>query len=78
MATWYIDGLDDVAEALRGAREDAGLTITELADVSGLSRASLYHWEGGTKHPNLHSLLVLAKALGATFVINSGGEGGDE
>lgn len=50
---------------LRQAREDAGLTVDQLAEKSGLSRAALYHLEGGERSgPSFSTACKLADALG--------------
>jgi transcriptional regulator with XRE-family HTH domain len=50
--------------ALRGAREDAELTQSDVAQRVGLSRTSITNIERGNQHIALHQLFLLASAVG--------------
>lgn len=52
------------AARLRTLREDAGLSVDQLAEKSGIPRTSLYNWESATRQPLLDQIPVIAKALG--------------
>ena len=53
--------LDLVAPRLRRVREHRGLTITEVADKSGISKSTLSRLETGQRRPSLELLLPLAQ-----------------
>lgn len=42
-------------------REDAKLSLRELADMTGLKLTSLYNLENGIGMPSFHTIVVLAK-----------------
>lgn len=69
---WYIDAPEDVAGAVRGALDDAGMSITELARQAGTTRPNISAYANGRRTPGLLMLLAIARALDATFIINSG------
>lgn len=50
-------------ETLRQIMEDRGLTRQELADMSGISKTSLYWYLTGKHMPNVHNLKLLCEAL---------------
>lgn len=52
-----------LAENLKRIRKSRGLTQEELADVSGLSRASIQVYEQGKYEPKLDALQRLSAAL---------------
>jgi len=52
------------AVRLRTLREKAGLSIAELADITGIHPKSLYDWEAGKPTFRLDVLPDLAEALG--------------
>jgi transcriptional regulator with XRE-family HTH domain len=49
---------------LRMAREDAGISLSRLAGVCGLSKGQLYRIEAGTSQPGWETLARLCVALG--------------
>jgi transcriptional regulator with XRE-family HTH domain len=54
-------------ELLRRRRQRAGLTQTQLAELSGLGVRTIRNWEQGwTLHPHLDSVRRLAEGLGLT------------
>ena len=53
-----------VARAIARAREDLGITQTELARRLGLSRTAVYNWEHGETTPSANRLREVARALG--------------
>lgn len=60
---------------IRELRQGRGLTLQELADMSGLSTSMLSLVERGRASPSIGSLIVIANALGVTMsdlLINSG------
>lgn len=56
--------LVSIGERLRSARERAGLTLDQTAELSGLSKAHLSRLESAERQPSIAALLALADALG--------------
>lgn len=56
-----------LAVALRAARDDRGLSVSDLASVSGVSRAMISKIERGDAQPTAALLARLAVALGTTL-----------
>jgi transcriptional regulator with XRE-family HTH domain len=57
-----------VGEAIRLARERAGLSAVKLAEATGIHRVAIGNIEKGEREVTLVELVVLARALGATPV----------
>jgi len=55
-----------LAYAIRAAREQAGLSRPELADLVGVNRGAVYTWEKGSSVPSMLNLGALADALGVS------------
>jgi transcriptional regulator with XRE-family HTH domain len=53
--------------ALKCARESRGMSQSELAKRSGVSRAMINHLESGKRNPTIIVLHALAGALGANL-----------
>lgn len=51
---------DEIGRRLRQAREQAGLTLEQVAEKMDRSRASVGHWETGRNHLNAAELAFLA------------------
>lgn len=51
-------------QRIKAARQQAGLTQTELADKLGIPFQSISQWERDTRKPKQETLLKIAKALG--------------
>ena len=58
-------GFDPVK--LRLLRQDEGLTQHRLADLVGVSRDQVCHWETGVHKPKRANLAALAEALGVSI-----------
>ncbi len=56
--------LVSIGERLRSARERAGFTLDQTAELSGLSKAHLSRLESAERQPSIAALLTLADALG--------------
>jgi transcriptional regulator with XRE-family HTH domain len=56
--------LQDLGPRLRGFRQQAELTLAELAEVSGISPSTLSRLESGRRRPGLEHLLALAHVYG--------------
>jgi transcriptional regulator with XRE-family HTH domain len=52
-----------VAQAIRGRREELGLSLRSLAERSGISSSMISDVERGTKSPTIATLAALAQAL---------------
>ncbi len=53
---------------LRVLRQRKGLSLGQLADISGLRRDTITHLEAGRENPQPYQVRILARALGvATF-----------
>ena len=53
-----------IAERIRKARKEAGLTQKQLGDRMGVSDASITQYESGKRNPKVETLQRIAKALG--------------
>jgi transcriptional regulator with XRE-family HTH domain len=58
-----------IAEALRQAREQAGLSVSTLARNARTSRAAIHAYETGAREPNVATALRLLQACGYTIGI---------
>src|SRR3954466_13122029 len=54
--------LDLVGPRLKSIRKDRGVTLTELAERTGISKSTLSRLENGRRRPSLELLLPLAQA----------------
>ncbi|GLZ42863.1 XRE family transcriptional regulator [Actinokineospora sp. NBRC 105648] len=54
--------LDEVAPRLRRLRDQHGLTLAALSEVTGISKSTLSRLESGQRRPSLELLLPLATA----------------
>ncbi len=59
-----IRSIRDVAATVRGARQDAGLTQSDLAGLAGVSRKWVYEFEAGKPAAELGIVLRVVEALG--------------
>ena len=62
-----MDVLDGVGPRLRDLRRHRGLTLTELAESTGISLSTLSRLESGQRRPTLELLLPLARAHQVTL-----------
>ncbi len=58
--------LASIGERLRSARDRAGLTLEQLADATGLSKAHLSRLESSDRQPSIAALLDVSAALGVS------------
>jgi transcriptional regulator with XRE-family HTH domain len=58
-----------IAEALRQARQRAGLSVSTLARSAQTSRAAIHAYETGIREPNVATALRLLRACGYTMGI---------
>lgn len=52
--------------AIREAREAAGISQGELAKRIGVTPGAVSQWEQGTTNPSIHRLKAIAQTLGVT------------
>lgn len=64
--TWDVPGEGPFATRLKAIREAANLTITDLAESAGLSRQTIYNYEGGVGEPTWAVVQKLAEVLGVS------------
>ena len=65
-----------ICQALREARQEAGLSMTALADKMGCSQAMICHMERGQRLPRLLMLDRWTKALGYELELSPSLNGG--
>jgi transcriptional regulator with XRE-family HTH domain len=58
-----------IAEALRRAREAAGLSVSMMARRAQTSRAAIHAYETGAREPNVTTALRLLQACGYTIAV---------
>ena len=56
--------LASIGDRLRSARDRAGLTLDQLAESTGLSKAHLSRLESSERQPSIAALLDVSAALG--------------
>lgn len=54
--------IEKLSKSIRGARKVAKLTQDELADMVGLSKASISGYETGRKTPSVETVALIAEA----------------
>lgn len=63
----------DAAAAVKAARGRKGVTIPELAKLTGLSRAGIWRIEQGEREPTVSTLTEIARACDGRFTITRKG-----
>ena len=58
-----------IAEGIRRARKDAGLTQEQLAQLAGTSERTVRALETGTGNPSLQSVVAVANVLGLKLAV---------
>ena len=53
-----------IPERITQARELRGLTKSTLGENLGLTPAAITHWENGSKRPEMHNLVKMARLFG--------------
>ena len=56
----------DFGHNLRAARKALGYTLDRLADISGISKRMISHYETQVKRPSIDKIKILADALNAS------------
>lgn len=54
---------ENIADNVRTARKEKGLSGAELASMLGLSHQTIYRWENGRGYPDISQLELLSEAL---------------
>lgn len=67
------DGDEPLPARLRRLREQCGMSRSQLAERTGLSRPTIWAWESGKTQPRHSNLQALATALGIAEVDLVGG-----
>lgn len=57
------------AARLRALREEAGLSVADLARLADLNRTYVHNLEAGRREPSLKLATRLAKALGESLAV---------
>ena len=55
--------LNNLGQRIRSARKSAGFTHEALAELIGVSRTAVVHWEADDSDPTLGNLIRLAELL---------------
>lgn len=56
-----------VGEAMKKAREEAGLTVSNLSTLSGVATTNIYQYEKDINKPRVDTAEILADALGISI-----------
>ena len=59
----------DVVKALKEARESRGLSLQDVCDKTGITRASLSLMENGKGNPTMTTLRRVAEAIGVEILV---------
>ncbi|HET7232383.1 MAG TPA: helix-turn-helix domain-containing protein [Longimicrobium sp.] len=70
-----VEGLGDLARAVRQRRREEDLTLDEAADRFGVGRRLLVELEGGKRNVRVNTLLDLLHLLGYDVVLRRRGRG---
>ena len=57
----------NVHENLKHLREQAGLTVAELAKRTGIAKTTLSRWENSDSLPNIENAAILAEFYGVSL-----------
>jgi transcriptional regulator with XRE-family HTH domain len=57
----------DLASAVRDARHERGLSITEASELAGIDRVTWWRIETGRSRPGIDTAQAIADALGVQF-----------
>ena len=69
MAT--LDQVDELLKQLRVAREEKGLSLSDLTEITGMDRSALSKLETGRRpNPTVETLVRYADAVGKRLVVS--------
>ncbi len=76
---WFSEATATFGDRLAGARENAGLSVAELAGQIGVASKVIDAWEADAKEPRANRLQMLAGLLGVslTWLMTGAGDGPD-
>ena len=64
----YCGGYETI-ELIKSLREERGLTLRELSDLSGFTPSAISRWESGQRTPSIDDFQKLMRALDVEVVI---------
>ena len=65
-----LDQLQELLKQLKAAREERGLTLSNLTDMTGMDRSALSKLETGQRaNPTIETLVRYAEAVGKRLVV---------
>ena len=65
------DQLDELLKQLKAAREERGLSLSDLTELTGMDRSALSKLETGQRpNPTLETLVRYAEAVGKHLVVS--------
>ena len=65
-----LDQLQELLKQLKAAREEKGLTLSNLTDMTGMDRSALSKLETGQRsNPTIETLVRYAEAVGKRLVV---------
>jgi len=68
-----VDQLHDLLEQLKAAREEIGLSLSDLARLTGMDRSALSKLETGQRpNPTVETLVRYAEAVGKRLMLSLG------
>jgi DNA-binding XRE family transcriptional regulator len=66
-----LDQFDELIKQLRAAREQKGLSLADLTELTGMDRSALSKLETGQRHnPTVETLVRYAEAVGKRLVVS--------
>ncbi len=66
-----LDQLHDMLRQLKAAREEKGLSLSDLTELTGMDRSALSKLETGQRaNPTVETLLRFAEAVGKRLVVS--------
>jgi DNA-binding XRE family transcriptional regulator len=66
-----LDELQDLFKQLKAAREEKGLSLADLTELTGMDRSALSKLETGQRpNPSLETLVRYAEAVGKRLVVS--------
>lgn len=66
-----LDQLDELLKQLKAAREERGLSLSDLTDLTGMDRSAISKLETGRRpNPTVETLVRYAEAVGKHLVVS--------
>src|SRR5262245_5117979 len=74
-----LDQLDDLLRQLKTAREEKGLSLADLTELTGMDRSAISKLETGQRpNPTVETLVRYAEAVGKRLVVSLADANGKE